>query len=306
MLVPWLAALVTPSAGDRALLDVSLAGYVAAVLAVFWLLLAAGFRLPLATAVAAATALVPALAFHSSFPLTDSWGLALEAAALATAVTALRRRDARLLAPWLLLIVALAFTRDSAWIPVLAACALALAHRSRLATALAGGGVLAAIAPALLVPVPMRELLAQMLNGAMPAPDHSWATVLGRYPGAIADLLQADGGFVRDGAWWSAAYLLAGLAALLLLRRGDRGDETTMLITAAAAAGIAYVVAVPVFSAFRLELALVPMAAIGLAMAGRALLARAATGEWVALLPTGRRSRPISGARWADLGSDRR
>ena len=39
--MPSSAAALDPLAGDRALLDISLAGYVAAVLAIFWLLLAA-------------------------------------------------------------------------------------------------------------------------------------------------------------------------------------------------------------------------------------------------------------------------
>ncbi len=37
--VPLAASVLEPLSGDRAILDVSLAGYVAAVLAVFWLLL---------------------------------------------------------------------------------------------------------------------------------------------------------------------------------------------------------------------------------------------------------------------------
>ncbi len=81
----------------------------------------------------------------------------------------------------------------------------------------------------------MRELLAQMLNGLQPAPD----ALVGRdrssrYPAAIVDLLQADGGFVRDGAWYSAAYLLAGLGLLFLLARGRRLGAATILLTAGA------------------------------------------------------------------------
>ena len=59
------------------MLDLSLAGYVAAILALFGLLLLR-FRLPIAAAVALATVFLPALTDHASYPLTDSWGLALE------------------------------------------------------------------------------------------------------------------------------------------------------------------------------------------------------------------------------------
>ena len=306
IVVPYLASLVTPIAGDRALLDVSIAGYVAAVLAIFWLLLVAGFRLPVAAGVAAATAFVPALTKHADLPLTDTWGLALEAAAFTVALIALRRRDMRWLAPWALLLVALAFTRDSAWIPVLAACGLAVLQRSRLATALAGTGLLVAAVPMLLVPVPMRELLAQMFNDAMPVPDASWSEVLGRFPGAFADLLQADGGFVRDGAWSTAGYLLFGMGLLIALWAAGRRDETTTLMVAGTLAGVLYVLAVPVFSAFRLELTLIPMAAVGLAMAATAALERLGARDRRSPAVAGRRSSPLPRARWASLGSGRR
>ena len=50
MTVPLPRPRIEPLAGDRAVLDVSLAGYVAAVLALFWLLLLR-FRLAIAAAV---------------------------------------------------------------------------------------------------------------------------------------------------------------------------------------------------------------------------------------------------------------
>ena len=306
IVVPFLASLVTPIAGDRALLDVSIAGFVAAVLAIFWLLLALGLRLPVAAGIAAVTAFVPALTDHAALPLTDTWGLALEAAAFALAVTALRRRDARWLAPWVAVLVLLAFTRDSALIPVLAACAVAVAQRTRIAAALAGSGLAAAAVPLLAVPVPMRELLAQMTNGAMPAPDDSWAAVAGRYPGAVADLLQAEGGFVRDGAWPTALYLLVGMGLLLAVWAARRRDATATLLAGGALAGVLYVLAVPAFSAFRLELTLFPLAAAGLALGAAAALERARARERPSAGRADRRSSPLPRARWADLGSDRR
>src|SRR4051812_19417217 len=83
--VPAAAAALEPVAGDRAILDISVAGYVAAVLAIFGLLLLR-FRLPVATVVALATIAMPALSHNASFPLTDSWGLAFETAAVAFAI----------------------------------------------------------------------------------------------------------------------------------------------------------------------------------------------------------------------------
>ena len=274
--LPLAGAALTPVAGDRALLDLSLAGYVAAVLAVFALLLLR-FRLPIATFGALATLALPALVHHSSFPLTDSWGLALETVALASGLLVLDR-GRRWLVLWVVALALLSITRDSVWLPILAAAWMAVSTRSRDSLWLLGTGLLAALPAMALVSVPMRELLAQMLSTDLqPHPGDSWGTILGSYPRALADLLQDDGGFVRDGAWYSAFFLLGGLGALLALGRG----RDAAFMKAGALAGVAYVLAVPVFSAFRLELVWVPFAAFGLALAGERVAARFPRLAWV-------------------------
>lgn len=270
--VPLAAYAIEPLAGDRAVLDVSLAGYVAAVLALFWLL-RLRFRLVTATVVTLGTVFLPALTEHASYPLTDSWGLALMTAALACAILALER-GRRWLIPWVAILLILSFTRDNAWIPLMGTAWLAFRFRSRVSFQLLGLGF-AAVLPALLAfSVPMRDLLAQMLNDAQPAPGTPWSSIIGDYPPAIVDLLQADGGFVRDGAWYSAIYLLGGLGLLFVLARGADGGPVASLMKAAACAAGVYVLAVPIFSAFRLELGLVPMAAYGLALGFERLAAR--------------------------------
>jgi hypothetical protein len=272
--IPAAAAALEPVAGDRAILDLSVAGFVAAVLAIFGLLLIR-FRLPVAAAVALATLGLPALTKHSSFPLTDSWGLALETAAFACGMLALER-GRRWLIPWILALLVLSFTRDNVLILVAAAVWVALRQRSRVSLWLAGTGIAAALPVLALFSMPLRELLAMMLNGIQPDPGASWGTIASRYPSAIVDLLQADGGFVRDGAWLSAAYLIGGVVLLFLLTRGANGSPAMTLLKAGAVAGAGYVLAVPVFSAFRLELVLVPMAAFGLALGLEWAVARVA------------------------------
>ncbi|MGH2824387.1 MAG: hypothetical protein ACRDLY_15495 [Thermoleophilaceae bacterium] len=267
--VPLAATVVEPVAGERALLDVSIAGYLAAVLAIFGLLLTR-FRRGIAAAVTLLTIFLPALTFHSSFPLTDSWGLALETAALASGILVLQRGPRWLLA-WGACILVLSFTRDSSWILVLAAAWLALGLRSRVSWSMLGVALATALPVLLLFSVPTRELLAMMLNHFQPVPDASWGFVAERYPGAVMDLVRADGGFVRGGEWYSAVYLLAGLALLFLLSRRTRPSPALMLLQGGALAAIAYVLAVPVFSAFRLELVCVPMAAFGLALGAERL-----------------------------------
>jgi hypothetical protein len=301
--VPLAASALEPLSGDRAILDVSLAGYVAAVLAVFWLLLLLRFHLVVAAGVTLATIFLPALTFHSGFPLTDSWGLALEVAAFGAAILALQRGPRWLIA-WAAVIALLSITRDSMWIPVLAAVCLALVQRTRITVALAATGFAAALPAVIAIKVPLRELLAQMLNGLQPAPDLSWAEIASRYPAAIVDLLQADGGFVRDGAWYSAAYLLAGLGLLFVLARSRRLGPVWILLTAGALAAAAYIVTVPVFSALRLELTLVPMAAVGLALAAERLAEKAHAPAWISA--PNRKSGPARPAAFADLRSDPR
>ena len=271
--VPAAAAAIEPAAGDKALLYVSVAGYVATILAIFFLLLLR-FSLPVAGAVALATVAMPALSKHAGFPLTDSWGVALETAALACGFLALER-GRRWVIGWALALVLLAFTRDSSLVLVLAAAWVTLTQRSKVSAWLLGTAVTASIPVALIFSMPMRELLAMMLNDAQPDPGASWVSIGERYPGAIVDMLQADGGYVRDGAWISAIYLIAGLGLLFLLTRGPRASAATSLLKAAAVAGALYVVAVPIFSAFRLELVLVPMAAFGLGLGLEWLAARA-------------------------------
>ena len=285
--LPAAAAALEPVSGDRALLNLSVAGYVAAVLAIFALLLLR-FSLPVAAAVTLATVFLPALTDHSSYPLTDSWGLALETAALASGILALQRGP-RWLVPWVAAIIVLSMTRDSIWIPIAAAAWLTLTLRSRIAWQLLGSGIAAAVPVTLLFSMPIRDLMAMMLNDIQPVADPTWGFVAERYPGAFVDLLQADGGFVRDGAWYSATYLIAGLFLLFLL--GRDGAPTTFL-KAGAVAGALSILVIPVFSAFRLELVCVPMAAFGLGLAVERVAERAAALSWVRMpVPMPGRSR---------------
>ncbi|HWB56875.1 MAG TPA: hypothetical protein VG479_08080 [Gaiellaceae bacterium] len=262
--IPLAGAAVYPLAGDSSLLYVSLAGYVATILALFGLLLLR-FRLAVAAAVALATIFLPALVFHSHYPLTDSWGLALLTAALAGAILTLERSP-RWLALWIGALFVLSFTRDSALIAVLAAAWIAYRARTRVALALVGTGLAAALPAVLLYRVSYRELLALAVNHSQPDPTASWPSVLGDYPGAVVELVRSNGGFVRDGAWYTAAYLIVGFLLLFLLARGSHGGTATSLMKAAAVVSVVFVLAGPVFSAFRLELVGVPMAAFGLAL----------------------------------------
>jgi hypothetical protein len=272
--VPLAAAALYPVAEERSLLYLSLAGYVAAVLALFGLLLFR-FRIALAAAVAAGAALLPPLTTHSSFPLTDSWGLTLEIVALGAAILTLDR-GLRWLPLWIGAIALLAFTRDSTWIPILAVGWFALRSRSRAPVTLFATGVAAALPALLLFTTPVNNLLALLVNDSEPSTDTSWEFIASHYPGALVELLRANVGFLRRGEWYTAFFLVGGVLALLLLvwRRRETRDAATTLLTAGAVLACGYVIAAPVFSAFRLELVFVPMAAWGVALTAERVAAR--------------------------------
>jgi hypothetical protein len=278
--VPLAGVALEPVAGERALSIVSIAGFLAAVLALFGLLLLR-FRLPVAAAVAAATALLPRLTDIAPLPLTDTWGLALMTAALAFAVLAFDRGP-RWIWPWAAAIGLLTFTRDSTWIPVLAAAWCAWRLRSRTPVLLVVAGVVAALPAYVLFEAPMRELLAAAVSDMQPNPDASWIWIAQHYPGAVVDHIRSDLGYVRDGAWLSGAYLAGGVVLLFALARG--ADPARMLMRAAAVVAVLYVFAVPVFSALRIELVLVPAAAFGLAV-GLERLRRLAGGTVAVRVP---------------------
>jgi hypothetical protein len=274
--VPLAGAALYPLRGDRSLLDISLAGYVASLLALFGLLLFR-FRLTVAAAVTLATVFLPPLLHHSSFPLTDSWGLALLTSAFGAAILTLDR-GRRWLPLWIGAILVLAFTRDSTWIPILGVGWCALRLRSRDGAWLFGTGLAAALPALVVFEAPVRNLLALLVNGSELPPETSWSFIARHFPGAVLDLARANGGFLRDGEWYTGLYLIGGLLLLLFLtlRRNDRRDPASMLMSSGAILSLLYVVAAPVFSAFRLELVFIPMAAYGIAMATELLLARVA------------------------------
>ena len=88
------------------------------------------------------------------------------------------RRDSRLrprpqwLPLWIGAIALLGFTRDSAWIPILAVGWCAFRYRSRSPVTLFVSGVVAALPAMLLFKTPVRELLALLVNDSEPSSRH--------------------------------------------------------------------------------------------------------------------------------------
>ena len=277
--LPAAAAALDPVAGERAILDLSVAGYVAAVLAIFALLLLR-FRLPIAAAVTARHGL-PAGAHR---PLELSAHRQLGAGARDRGVrlraSSCCDRGPRWLIPWAASILVLSLTRDSAWIPIAAAAWLTLTLRSRLSLALLGTGLAAAVPVALLFSMPMRELLAMMLNDFQPAA----GPLVGLHRGALSRRARGPAPGRRRlrprrrlvlrhlpgrRAWPCCSCSAAGARSdAAHAPQGRRGR------------GRCRVLVIPIFSAFRLELVCVPMAAFGLGLAAERLAARAAAPRW--------------------------
>lgn len=309
VLVPSLAAAIYPRFGTRSLQIVSLAGYVLACLALF-ALLRLRFGPWTSTGVAAGCALLAPLRFWSFRPLTDSWGVALEALCLLAGVLVLERGP-RWLPAWIATVVALSLTRDAAVVFVGGAALLALAERRSRPFLLALTGAAAAL-PAPLV------FGSQAGDAAKYAVSHAgWWSNLRRTVSAdlrvdtfasqqrvvglaiviaLAVLvagtrLGLDVRLRRLAAavgLGSAAFLLAGSAlwwvafrrgpqvptgllflcglALLWLPLG-RPDALVRLARAASVVCALYLALWPTPTGFRLELAFLPMVAVGLARA---------------------------------------
>jgi hypothetical protein len=137
-------------------------------------------------------------------------------------------------------------------------------------------GFVAALPALFAFTFPVRDLLALLVNNSDPSTDTSWSFIVRHYPGALVDLIRADVGFLRRGEWFTALYFVGGIASLaVFVQRRARDAATRHWVGAAAVAGIGYILAAPMFSAFRLELVLVPAVAYGLALAAETAFARA-------------------------------
>jgi glycosyltransferase involved in cell wall biosynthesis len=288
LLLPGLAAAMDPIFGVRSLQLLSLLGFVL-VPALLFLLLRRRLPFAISGAVAVATILWPPLRAWSVFPLTDSSGLALLIASLIFGVlTADRGR--RWLLPWFLSVLALAFTRDLAFMPVISALCLLAVRRDRISAALVGSGI-AATLPALFVhSVSMSESLAYVFaNHTIPA-ETGWGSVLADYPGNIAHVL---GRYVDYAAGSPQVVLAALIGVVAAFALGPRRDTLTLLVWGTLPGYLLLMAVGPAFSAFRYELVLLPLTALGYAhLAQRAVL-------WA-------RERRPSGARRSVVGESHR
>jgi hypothetical protein len=152
---------------------------------------------------------------------------------------------------------------------VLAAGWLAVKTRTRTAIALAGSGLIASLPAPLIAGTPLRENLAYVIDDYAVPHDASWGFVLSHYPSQMLDVIGRDLTYPFDFSFPPPMLLalllaLAGFAALALL--APRDDPFYALMRAALVGGALTILVSINFTNWRLELALLPPAAVGVAL----------------------------------------
>ncbi|MFL5953201.1 MAG: hypothetical protein ACJ76I_03725 [Gaiellaceae bacterium] len=214
---PIAAATLRPAFGARSLTAVSVLGYVLCGLAAF-LVLRRRFGSVTAFATALAVLAFDPLRAWSAYPLSDSLGVATLFMAIYAGCRAQTGSRWRI-AVWAAAVCLLAFTRDVAAIPALAAVVFALTARTRRALAVAASGAVATLVPALLFGAPLRSTMAFTFSeNTVPAHD-TWGFVLHRYGHYVWSMIYTDFP-VLDCLPLVAASL--GALALLALPAGTR------------------------------------------------------------------------------------
>jgi hypothetical protein len=212
----------------------------------------------------------------------DSWGLQLEALGLLSAVL-VKDLGRRWLALWVVAIAALSFTRDAETVLLPAVVWLLwVERRDRAATgtnlALLGTGVAAALPAFLIGGTPVRDNLAYVIAGYNIPADSSWSYVASGYLDQLWRTISTDLTYPVDFAAPVAVVLYAGLALAIaalvaVVARPARGDPYFSLMKAAIPGCILLLLLANNPQAYRLELVLVPIAAVGLAIVAVSLVA---------------------------------
>jgi glycosyltransferase involved in cell wall biosynthesis len=295
LVLPALASALQPVFGVRSLQILSLLAFVL-VPGLLFLLLRRRFSFAVSFMLALAVIAWPPLRAWSVFPLTDSSGLALLVASLLCAALVLER-DRRWLGPWLACVAALAFTRDIAFIPVIAAFGVLAVRRDRRSAALVGCGLAGAVPALLIHGVSESEALAYVFANHTIPTDTGWASVLADYPANFGHIL----GRYQDYAVANPLVVLAaigGIVAAFIL--APRRDSLTVLLWSTLPGYLLLMVIGPAFSAFRYELVLLPLIVFGYGYLVERAIAWATrpqpTGELVGGLPptgaSGRKGEP--------------
>jgi hypothetical protein len=260
------ASWVRPVLGDRSLLAVSIAAYVLFGAALY-ILLRLWFARPFALLVTSLVLAFPPLQRWSFAPMTDSAGvLSLTLALIAATLTV--RRGRRWLPLWAAAIAIGSFTRESIAAAVAASAVLVIRRAPRSISLFAVGA--AALAPAaLLLRYPMRLAFANVAARHLRVPvDTSNLALLKHW--AILAIGSPLYDLVSQPLW--TGILLVTVAMTLFARVGGADSAIPQ---AAAVGALIYLASFPSMSDLRLEIILLPAAAIGTGLLAQDIVATA-------------------------------
>jgi hypothetical protein len=221
--------------------------------------------------VALAVILWPPLRDWSVFPLSDSSGLAFLLAALICGALTFEK-DRRWIWPWAACVLALGFTRDLAFMPVVGALCLLAVRRDRVTAKFLGLGVLAAIPPLLVHGLSQSESLAYVYADHTIPTDTSWGAAISGYPGNLGHMFHRYADYATANPQIVLFFLVGIVAAFALTPRAR--DAFTILLWSTFPGYLLMMAVGPAFSAFRYELVLVPLMMFGYGLIGERILAR--------------------------------
>lgn len=273
--VPALAAAIRPDAGQRALPDVAIVGYLAFA-AVLAALLASRFGL-VATLPAAVLCLdLGPVRDWATRPMTDSWGLVFAVGAVLAALLVLRRGKPWLLA-WVTTMAALSFTRDLALAPLAAVLWLGFRQPDResrrTALIMIVSGAIVTLPAYVMFGAPLRLTLASVIDNFRDPPpaQATWSYVAHHYLSFTATTIKADVSYAIHHPFVGLT-LVAGLIPLFLLK--SRRDPLILMMRGWALGWPILFLVNPVYSGFRYEIAILPAAAVGICMLSEDLARR--------------------------------
>jgi len=267
--VPLIAAALFPLLHERSLYIVTILGYVLYA-PLLYLLLKRRFATGAALLATLSLIALPMFRSPSMYPGTDTFGVAMEVAALLMALLVLDR-GYRWLPAWVAAMAALAFTRDATVIPLGASFWLFVRERTRPRLALLLSGMAVAIPPLLLFGVPLRQDLAFTFNGFDIPTKTSWSSILAAFPSNLKMMVHDQVSYLVHSP---ETALVFAVGIVFLYRRQERSLYLSFM-RAAGVASVLLVYLIPQLDLiFRLELATTPMVAVGVAAALEPLLPR--------------------------------
>lgn len=306
-LVPLLAAAIYPLAGQRALLDVSLLGYLL-IGPLLYALLRRRFSSNVSVVAAAMTLLLPPLHIWAGYPLTDSWGVTVEILTVLAGLTALEQGGKHYVgfAGAMLL---LSLTHDGTIVIVVSLAVAAAVRRELRGFAMLATAVAASVPAPLLFGGSLRQELSAVTSGYHTL-TASWGYIARQYPHAVWRLLSQDvrwPGVMSYSLFWYCAGLFVVGSVIYLVTRASNRDTFFLLAKALIIGGAVSLLLVPNYTELRLELVFVPTVAVSFGLVLSRLVLHPRLSHYgarmrVRLLPETREPEPTRESTYAVAG----